>query len=360
MTKELFKFLHLKKKFYLINIIFSTVLFFCYIFIYKGIFSYEILVNVNNNILNNGLKIISITNHYKKYSKSKIEPHIVQYIYYFDNSKIINSHGYYKRVSQSNNFNSLKSNINMNKDYFIKDLSKNTYLSNFQGKDNFVNYIVSINSILDQNQIFQIKKDIAAFLNNNTKDYIEKKIIDFNISEATHRINNLDSVKKEYIDREKAYQTKAQKDLNELNKILYNINDTYNDLVEYCEMNFLKSDDNNHVCFFANKSNKKKLYTLENDLLYDLNQSNQQVDKVNYLFNEVKKINFKIINSILDYRDNYNENYFIVDNDLLNKHKIIDKPFFIMQFSNLIKFLSFIIILFILHIIFYIYKFKNE
>ena len=65
----------------------------------------------------------------------------------------------------------------MNKDYFIKDLSKNSYLSNFQQKANFVNYIVSTNSILNQNQIFQIKKDIAAFLNNNTKDHIKKKLL---------------------------------------------------------------------------------------------------------------------------------------------------------------------------------------
>lgn len=362
MTKELFKFLYLKKKYYLINIIFSILLFFSYFLIFKGIYTYEIILNVNNNILNNNLKIINITKHYHKHFKSQIEPQFFEYIYDFDESKIKNSHGYYKRVSQSNNIKSLKSFINIHNDYFIKDLSKNTYLSNLQEKGNFVNYLVHTNNILDQNQIIRLKKDITMFLNNNTKDYMKKKIIDFNISEVTHWINNLDSKKKEYVDREKAYKIIAEKDLNKLNKIIYNINVTYiiYNLAEYCEMNFLEGDDNNYDCLFIKKSIKKKIYTRLNELLYNLNESIFVIDKANYFFNKLKKINFKIVNSIIDYRDNHNENYFIVDNDLINKHKTINKSLFIMQFSYLIKFLSFIVILFILHIIFYIYKFKNE
>lgn len=348
MTKKLFKYLYSKKKFYLINIIFATIIFFSYFFVFKGIFSHEIVLKINRDIVVNNLRIVSVTKHFEKYLQFQIDNTLGDLIYNFDATKFLNTSKYFKTISKGENLESLKSHINRNKDYFVKDLSKDSYLSNFQQKAFMINYVVKTNNSLENDQINQIRNDIIIFLNNNSKAFT-KTVIDFNIDYSRKFINDLDVQKKFIFEREFPIIENANNFLGIFNELK---NNTYN-LVEYCERNFLKGDTKGNVCYYSNENNKKKYESMLNNSLFTLKNANNT-------FNIAKKINFKLVNSIINYRDNFNENYFVADYRLINKYKKNYHNLFITQFSYLIKFLSFIVISMILHIIFYIYKFNDE
>ena len=111
MTKKLFKYLYSKKKFYLINIIFATIIFFSYFFVFKGIFSHEIVLKINRDIVVNNLRIVSVTKHYEKYLQFQIDNTLGDLIYNFDATKFLNTSKYFKTISKGENLESLKSHI---------------------------------------------------------------------------------------------------------------------------------------------------------------------------------------------------------------------------------------------------------